>query len=230
LSRQQVVVGRASTKVGAPLIRLGWTDQPSSYATGTDRLTAEEVGTEPIDYFAGTEFRLLGTYNALDAQRVFRFGLALGRRFAQVPIPPADPTDFEAMLETPAAEIDDLMVRAQVTAQIAAMYRAHYQSSGARLGPAMFLSIPDYVAKGLELTDVSGADASSSDDVSSLVMEAYLLATGSWLARLDEHTELPGLASALTTATIDTVGNEMPPALSSAHWDWITAQLSTIGG
>lgn len=230
LSRQQVVVGRASTKVDAPLVRLGWVDEPSSYADGTERLAADDVGTGPIDYWAGTEFRLLGTYNALDAQRVFRFGLALGRRFAQVPVPPASPADFAAMLETPSAVIASEAARSLVTDLVVKLYAAHNVTPGAQLGPAMFLSIPEYVERGVQLADLVGVDPSDEQDVLGLALEAYLLSTGSWLARLDDHSELPTLAGHLTTASVDNDGNAVGPALSQAHWDWVVGQLPTIGG
>lgn len=230
LSRQQVTVGRASTAVDAPLVRLGWTDEPSSYAEGTGRLTNEDVGTEPIDYFAGTEFRLLGTYNALDAQRVFRFGLALGRRFAQVPVPPAGVSDFVAMLETTAVEIENVEIRERVSAAVTGLYRAHHKSAGARLGPAMFLTIPDYVAKGIALADLVGVDVGDEVDVDGLVLEAYLLSTGSWLARLDEHAELSDLAQRLTANTIDENGEPTPAVLTPDQWNWVAGQLPTIGG
>lgn len=230
LSRQQVTVGRASTKLGSALVRLGWTEEASSFAEGTDRLTGADVGADPIDYWAGSEFRLLGTYNALDAQRVFRFGLALGRRFAQVPIPPADPADFAAILETPAAEISGDGIRQKVIATVVGLYRSHHSTTGARLGPAMFLSIPEYVAKGIELAELVGMDPSDEDEVLSLTLEAYLLSTGSWLARLDEHTELPMLAQHLTTPGVDANGDPVTAPLSQDQWEWIAGQLPTIGG
>jgi hypothetical protein len=230
LSRQQVIVGRASTRVDAPLVRLGWADEPSSCADGTDRLAADDVGTDPIDYWAGTEFRLLGTYNALDAQRVFRFGLALGRRFAQVPVPPATTGDFAAMLETPSAVIASDDARSLVADLVVKLYAAHSMTHGAQLGPAMFLSIPEYVERGVKLADLVGVDPADEQDILGLTLEAYLLSTGSWLARLDEHRELPTLADHLTTESIDEDGNAVGPALSQAQWDWVVGQLPTIGG
>lgn len=230
LSRQQVVVGRASTKVGAPLVRLGWSDEASSYADGTDRLTDEDVGTEPIDYWAGTEFRLLGTYNALDAQRVFRFGLALGRRFAQVPVPPAGVADFAAMLETPAAEIMDPDARQHVIATVVGLYQAHHRTVGAKLGPGLFLSIPEYVAKGLALADLVGVNSADDLHIAELVLEAYVLSAGSWLARLDDHTELAQLAAQLTTNAVGEDGKPAPSVLNQEQWEWVAGQLPTIGG
>lgn len=226
LSRQTVVVGRASTKVGAPLVRLGWSDGPDSRAIGAERLAEDDVGSEPIDYLAGSEFRLLGTYNALDAQRVFRFGLALGRRFAQVPVPPASVEDFALLVEAAAADIEDQAVRDYVIRSVAGLYAAHHRTPGARLGPAMFLSIPEYVSAGLTLADLVELDPKSAETVDQLIAEAYLLSTGSWLARLDEHTELSMLGQHLTLPT--EAGKD--PVMHAGLWAWITGQLATIGG
>lgn len=225
LSGEQVVVGRASTKVGAPLVRLGWTDRPDSYAQGFERLSEDEVGEDPIDYFAGTEFRLIGTYNALDAQRVFRFGLALGRRFAQVPIPPASPSDFELILQARTIAIADASIREIVFGTVSGLYLAHHLTAGAQLGPAMLLGIPEYVAKGIELAGMSGIDPGSEEDIEQLIVEAYLLAAGSWLARLDDH-ELQSLGSKLTSAGPPWES----PVLNLARWDWLASQLPNIGG
>lgn len=230
LTRQQVVVGRASTAVGAPLVRLGWTDQPSSYAEGTHRLAEDDVGTEPIDYLAGTEFRLLGTYNALDAQRVFRFGLALGRRFAQVPVPPASVDDFEKMIEATSADIPYEDARARVKSRVTALYRAHHTTPNAQLGPALFLNIPDYVAKGLALAELVDVDPESDDDVDRLVLEGYLLSAGAWLARLDPDAELQDVGAYLTAASVGPNGEPAGAALDGSEWNWLTGQLPTIGG
>jgi hypothetical protein len=229
LSRQQVIVGRASTRVDAPLVRLGWTAEPSSRAEGAERLSGESEDSGPIDYWAGTEFRLLGTYNALDAQRVFRFGLALGRRFAQVPVPPADVDDFATMLTATAEVIADAETRALVQAKVTGLYRAHFETPGARVGPAMLLSIPEYVAKGLALPDLAGIDPAEESDVARLVVEAYLLSVGSWLARLDENSELPALAGTLTGPAFAD-GGSVPAALTADQWTWVQTQLQIIGG
>jgi MoxR-like ATPase len=87
LAGSVVRVGRAGTEVQAAEVYLGWSAGAASESTGTDRLDADSVGTDPILYLAGKDWRILGTYNAVDAQRVFRFGQALGRRFARVPVP-----------------------------------------------------------------------------------------------------------------------------------------------
>jgi hypothetical protein len=75
-------------------------------------------------------------FNALDAQRVFRFGAALGRRFARVPIP-APPADaFGEVLATRAADLPEEFRKA-----ILGLYDAHYRSDATRLGPALFLAM-----------------------------------------------------------------------------------------
>ncbi|GGQ44674.1 hypothetical protein GCM10010166_11530 [Couchioplanes caeruleus subsp. azureus] len=229
LSGQDVVVGRVSTKVESPLVRLRWGTEAGSQVMNMERLEAEDVGTEPIDFIAGTEFRLLGTYNALDAQRVFRFGLALGRRFSQVPIPPAAPDAFRALLVAQAAAIVDDIARQHVVTAVDALYRAHLATPGAALGPAMFLTLPEYVQKGLQLGDLSNL-AKEEDPVSSLIAEGYLLATGSWLARLDPSTEIPALEARLTSTWIDRDGAQVPAPMSAGQWHWIMSQLPIIGG
>jgi hypothetical protein len=225
LSYQDVVVGRASTAIDAPLVRLRWTDEPGSYASGVERLDAAEVGTEPIDYFAGNEFRLLGTYNGVDAARVFRFGLALGRRFAQVPVPPASVAAFRALLESRAGMLADGAAREITIAAVEALYSAHMHTENARLGPAMFLTIPDYVATGLRLRDLGESEDDDQLELESLIAEGYLLATGAWLARL-ETAELRVLGASIT-ASYD---QESLPALPPRRWDWVCGQLSTVGG
>ena len=93
LSDSHVVLGQAATNLQAPTVELDWASQPESFVA-PERLAQLEAPTpsgEPIVFLTGDEWRLLGTYNAQDAQRVFRFGQALGRRFARVPIPAPDP-------------------------------------------------------------------------------------------------------------------------------------------
>ena len=81
LSGKPVSLGRASGSTDAAEITLEWSDVPECEVEGRERLVSGEG--EPIRFLAGEDWRLLGTYNALDAHRVFRFGQALGRRFAR---------------------------------------------------------------------------------------------------------------------------------------------------
>jgi hypothetical protein len=80
LSEQEVEIARTRPTGGQP-IHLGWADSPES------RVSTEDGPEGAIRYLAGKDWRLLGTYNPQDAQRVFRFGQALSRRFVLVPIP-----------------------------------------------------------------------------------------------------------------------------------------------
>lgn len=170
LSDRPVQVGRVATNVGAPSVVLDWNDGAASLVD-PERIKQLEEPTpagDPVVFKAGTEWRLLGTYNALDAQRVFRFGQALGRRFARVPIPAPSIDDFRRALTEQfsglgAAEQADLLERT------VGLYAAHYDDEATRLGPALFLRIPRYVLAGLareasdapsdaELTDSDAAD------------------------------------------------------------------------
>jgi hypothetical protein len=104
LSHKPVVVGRAGPGLDASAVRLEWGDDDRCAVDGYERLEAG-TGGAPIRFVAGTDWRLVGTFNALDAQRVFRFGQALGRRFARVPMPPISVDDFDQALEP---HLDDL--------------------------------------------------------------------------------------------------------------------------
>jgi hypothetical protein len=226
LAGDQVVVGRASTDVEAPLVRLGWSDSPDSFAIGAERLDEDDVGKDPIEYWAGSEFRLLGTYNALDAHRVFRFGLALGRRFAQVPVGPAPLSDFEVMMDAQEPNFPAPKRWQEVRQAVLGIYAAHLGTPGAQLGPGMFLGLPEYVGKGLDLHDLAFGDEEPSDTtVKKLISEGYVMTTGAWLARLDEHAELPQLGITLTSGT-----NDAPPPMTEEEWRWVVQQLPLIGG
>lgn len=195
LSDKAVILGRAGPDLDAPAVRLEWGTAPRCSVDGYQRLT-EGVGADPVRFVAGTDWRLVGTYNALDAQRVFRFGQALGRRFARVPVPPISLDDFEAALQP---RLDDLPAdvdRAEVTRVIQGLYAAHLLTPPP-LGPALFLSIPAYVARGLGLLDITelAADAAAAGEstpdpalpaaVGTLIAEGYLLGAGTWLAHLE---------------------------------------------
>ena len=98
LSMQPVSLGPASNDLNAPEVMLEWREEPENEVQGYELLRAG-IGPGAIRFVAGRDWRLLGTYNALDAQRVFRFGQALGRRFARVPVPAIDVEQFVGALE-----------------------------------------------------------------------------------------------------------------------------------
>lgn len=140
LSGGSVSLGPESAKADARIVELGWKQGASAVV----EVAAEKDRVPPrpgsVRYLAGDGWRLLGTYNALDAQRVFRFGAALGRRFVRVPIPAAEPGLFAQALAEQAA---DLPVIARQGIQ--ALYAAHYESEATRLGPALFLATCRYL-------------------------------------------------------------------------------------
>lgn len=131
LAGGHVAVGVESSAEDARQVELGWTAGPSRVQT-VERIADKRPGA--IRYLAGEDWRLLGTYNALDAQRVFRIGAALGRRFVRVPIPPISPGLFRQVLQNHAGDLDD-----ELLVKISLLYEAHYINEITRLGPALFL-------------------------------------------------------------------------------------------
>ena len=202
-----VSVGVESSLDTAKIVELGWTNGTSRVEeTGPSEGPA---GESVVRYLAGHRWRLLGTYNALDAQRVFRFGAALGRRFLRVPILPLPPSMFRSVLLTSAQTLGT-----DASERIALVYEAHYEDELTRLGPAQFLAMREYLgaasartAGGSEGSDAElGADGlldfadPLSTDISlastqgvvgpsldALVGEAYVLGFGTFLAQLDER-------------------------------------------
>ncbi|MCA9711873.1 MAG: AAA family ATPase [Myxococcales bacterium] len=200
-SDEFVDLGRASTAPKSAEVQLGWSDEPHCSVVGVDRLAAEDVGTDPIRFLAGRNWRLLGTYNALDAHRVFRLGHALGRRFARVPVPPPNPTDFAKIVNTWA--LDE-----SVGPRIHGLYEAHYEHHSTQLGPALFSSVVEYVRTALD-EDVAEDHA---------LAEGYLVSVGSWLAHLDED-DLAELGQRVMAKGV----------LPAEEWEWILTLLPALG-
>jgi MoxR-like ATPase len=142
LSGKKVRVGtrKAAGKTNVP-VYLEWTDRPES--------EVREVDTPPsVEYAAGSEWRVLGTYNAVDAQRVFRMGQALSRRFKHVPVPPASPDDFVKII---AGHVEEDALLGWFQDRVTRLYAAHLGVAEAQLGPGVLIDIPAYVEKGLQL-------------------------------------------------------------------------------
>jgi MoxR-like ATPase len=138
LSEQEVEVGTTLAHQGRP-ISIGWGDQRVS--------VVEDQG--PVDrYLAGTDFRLLGTYNPQDAQRVFRFGQALSRRFVVIPVPAVKPGQFTQILEGKYPALPDDAVD-----RLTGLYSAHQTDDVTALGPAVFLRMARYLTAGLPAAD-----------------------------------------------------------------------------
>jgi MoxR-like ATPase len=214
LSDRAVEIGQVTDAPDAKKVSLEWSDQVDSSAE-TAALT-DDSAADDVVYRAGRSWRLLGTYNAQDAQRVFRFGQALGRRFQQVPIPAMSPDDFEAVLEDLAAEVE---LPATVDDRVAALYRAHYEADAeTRLGPAQFLKMRTYAAEAIAPLARDDDDVWADVDeglVDELLAEAYLVNLGERLARFDA-----GLRESIRARLID------DGALSAGQWAWLTERLA----
>jgi hypothetical protein len=208
---ETVELGRVSTDLDAPQVTLGWSEEPESRVERFDVLEADDPEGDPVRFLAGSEWRLLGTYNALDALRVFRFGEALGRRFARVPIPSPDPDAFETALGEQVTDLEGF--EDQVVQAVAGLYRAHNADAATELGPALFVKIPDYVRSGIAAG--TGVDANF---VRELTAEAYVVGVGTWLARL-EPPDLEALGSRIQNDDV----------LTQADWEWLTPLLPALG-
>jgi AAA domain (dynein-related subfamily) len=138
LSGGVVIVGVESAEDSARLIELAWTSGLSRVET-VDGTSDGEPGR--IRYLASKdEWKLLGTYNALDAQRVFRIGAALGRRFVRVPIPSVTPENFRLILRERADDLGQ-----ELRGKITLLYKAHYDDEVTKVGPAQFLGMCSYL-------------------------------------------------------------------------------------
>jgi DNA polymerase III delta prime subunit len=215
-SSPPVELGSASTAADAPSVRLGWSDAAECSVVGYRRLPgfeseASEDGNAsdenaeeeqepgaPITFRAGREWRLLATYNPLDAQRVFRFGLALARRFAEVPIPPPTVLEFGEAL---GSKLTDFPAesREQVRIALTGLYAAHLAgtaTSGSRLGPAIFFQMLPYIRKALELEAIAG-------DSDSLIAPASV--------SMEQPTQSDETSAGEAPASLVTSGEAEPP-------------------
>lgn len=195
LSHQQVEVGRTKPHGGDP-IHLGWTDTPASTAD-----TPDADGT-PTRFLAGGDWRLLGTYNPQDAQRVFRMGQALSRRFVVVPVPALETGQFDSLVEDTFPALSD-----DAKAAIGALYSAHYSAPETLLGPAVFLRLGAYL---------EGVD---DGDLPDHVAEAYVANVGKFTSAFDD-------------VTFDRLGSRVvddEQAMTREQWAWVAEQRQTLG-
>lgn len=189
LSLQSVEIGRSSAHSGAP-VTLDWTDEPmSSFAGGT--------------YSAGSSWRLFGTYNPADAQRVFRMGLALSRRFVVIPVPALDPASFDTLMSKKFPDLDQ-----DLSDAVSALYTAHYADPHTQLGPAIFLRIAEYIVD----------DDPATNDSEELIAEAYVMNLGKYVAAYDD-------------AVLESLGARLMAdgAVSEDGWAWIISHRNTLG-
>lgn len=197
-----VSLGHLSPEPNAAGISLAWSDDPECDVVNREEFE-QGSGSDPIVFRAGTSWRLLGTYNAVDAQRVFRLGQALGRRFVRVPVPPITPDEFALALNARAGDLGQVARDAIVNA-----YRAHLEAQApeARLGPALFFRMANYIRRSQAL----GGDVAFYETLA----EAYLINVGPWLARL-EPADLEQLEERI----------EQLGVLPAAQWTWIETMI-----
>ncbi|MET9020702.1 AAA family ATPase [Actinopolymorpha sp. NPDC004070] len=222
LSKQEVEIGRSHAHGGHP-IHIGWSSDRNSIRTSPTE-TANVAR-----YLAGRDWRLLGTYNPQDAQRVFRFGQALSRRFVTIPVPAVKPGQFSQLLERTYPHFS-----ADAVAAVVSLYTAHLAEEATVLGPALFLGIARYVLAGFATADYSegsGPVSPSAVDVDledpagdrsellgDLLAEAYILGAGRYLAGYDDR-----LFEALGEIIVNDEG-----ALSRGQWIWVKAQRDVL--
>lgn len=214
LSGGSVTLGTASTDLGAPHVELGWSENVASQVEGIDEKGAFAGVGGKVRYSAGKGWRLLGTYNALDAQRVFRFGAALGRRFVRVPIPAPSPTLFAEVLAERAEGIP-----AGVRAGVEGLYNAHYVKEETQLGPAVFLAMCSYLRASLPspgASDGGGTVTPTATDDGKALAEAYVVHAGTWLAHLDRR-------------DLDALGERVRSGvMSPEEWSWVTQMIRSL--
>jgi MoxR-like ATPase len=208
LSGKEVMVGRVSPDPRSSPIILTWGTKPESVVVGEERLRADSSSNEPIYYVAGTDWRLIGTYNAVDAQRVFRFGQALGRRFSHVPVSAPAGDEFSTALRTRIAGASVSEPQADRLRGILERIYATQVEVLDPMGPAALLDVSDYVAAGLL--------ADSASDLAQLVAEGYLACMGSWLSGYD-GSRLGRLGVVLGSAEV--LGEQ---------WDWLLDHLKAL--
>jgi len=190
LADEEVQIGRTDPYKGAPIL-LGWGE------SGPSMVESADVG-GPMRFLAGTDWRMIGTYNPQDAMRVFRVGLALSRRFAVVPVPLISPGQFEELLRTHCPGIED-----PVLVAILGLYSAHCSDPETSLGPAVFLRIARYVEPGAESTTLGEQLA-----------EGYVLNVGKYLATYNDE-------------TLQMLGNRVlddEEVCTESQWQWILSQ------
>jgi AAA domain (dynein-related subfamily) len=239
LADEEVQVGKTKPGDEGLAVRLGWVDAPSSSVTPAAGIAGatELASGESVRYLAGREWRLLGTYNPQDAQRVFRFGQALSRRFVTVPIPAVSEANFAVLLDSVAPDLPE-----QARFCIRGLYGAHMQSERTALGPAVFMRMPRYVRNGLpseasvpkvseseEAPTASEAEGPSADEemlaegdeaastvvsdelLSQLLSEAYVLSVGKYLSGFSDA-EFEQLGQRVTVER---------KLLPEAEWTWV---------
>lgn len=193
LSGQEVEIGRTPSNEGSSII-LGWSDSAECQ-------TEESDSGRETHLLAGRHWRLLGTYNPQDAQRVFRFGQALTRRFVVVPVPAISPGQLEHLLSTRYS-----FLLPDALELIAELYRHHHDSPATMLGAAVFLRMAEYIA----VADTTAV-------LEEVVLEAYVISLGRYLASYADA-DFEALGQRILDGT----------QLTTANWVWVSKQRNLL--
>ena len=196
LSAQEVEVGRTTPHGGSPIV-IGWANSPAAVADTPDGTTGE-----PTRFLAGRDWRLLGTYNPQDAQRVFPMGQALSRRFVVIPVPALTPGQFEPLLGATYPDLSD-----DARTAIIGLYSAHHSGATTLLGPAVFLRLGQYL------------DGVDDADIAEHLSEAYVANLGKFISAFDDAT-----FEALGVRVV-----EDEQAMTREQWEWTANQRLTLG-
>lgn len=202
LSGSEVQVGR-TTADGAQRVTLGWSEDATCSVRNQ---TFDPAAPKPLEYIAGANWRMVGTYNAVDAQRVFRIGHALARRFARVAIPPPPRAQLDALLRDKCVELG--LAAADFVPRIGALYDAHISGklSMPVMGPAVFLRMLDHIAKTMTpIPALTGSPATPEKAIT----EAYAVGLGPYIHAIGEDGR-----KVLKPLVV-------PKALSEDEWTWL---------
>lgn len=201
LSEQTIEVGRTNPHQGEGVV-LGWTESESNIVEHSYN------SHKPVKYLAGSNWRLMGTYNPQDALRVFGFGQALSRRFVIVPIPAAIPGQFANLLRDRFGDLAE-----DVHDTICGVYSAHYegQEQGTVLGPAIFLRMARYFGK----RNLQSAD---SKEIGEALSESYVINVGKYLALYS--------ADVRNSLSERIISQEL--IIDDEHWHWISEQIDIL--
>lgn len=250
LTGKRVRVGMTSTAHNAQPIFLEWSDDETCHVIGFEQLEPGAEATEPVRFVAGKNWRLLGTYNPVDAQRVFRLGQALGRRFRRVPVPPPTVAQLRSILELRAADLSTSLRNA-----IVAIYIAH-QDIEPPLGAAPYLDICEYLLTAQAAVgaagpaggeDESGAEQQQDEEPELVQDEPEEEAAmggegdagdqpagtlGPADSRLLAESYLTSLASWLSQLTppelVSLRSSLVPKVFSNSDWSWLERMLRSL--
>lgn len=200
LSGEPVTIGPEKSESGEKKAVLGWKNEIGS--------SVSKLPSGDMEYVAGSDWRLLGTYNGVDGYRVFSMGQALARRFAHVPIPPIREKQFRSVIENLCR---DSPRQTAIVDSLAAIYTAHLELPAATVGPGVLIPMVTYLTKGLE------HEGTTDDLFSQLLSEAYVISVGPVVNRV-EPIQKETLMQALAKI----------PTISADDHAWIEKTLNTL--